>query len=167
MFAFHQNNNITSLHLVYRLEYIFNIIFTILLFFFHLDSDFSCCFLKFSIDSNMHLPNQLHKMMTCCLSNDGHYVNDAVLFPCGSNGCKKCITSNLNSNKKLIKCFSCNETHFVDDVKRMPINPTIKILIQDVYFNDLVNMMRSQFNEIYNTVQGKFLKYYLIKRNIS
>ncbi len=101
------------------------------------------------------LPQEIAQMLRCCISNNEHYAKDAILLPCGGNACKNCI---LDMNRKQeCRCFNCNGVHKTEELRKMPINPMIGILIEKVYINDLVDLVKNEFAEIYNKIDGQLI----------
>lgn len=97
------------------------------------------------------MPSELMTMIKCCLNSDGHFVKEAILLPCGSNACKQCI---LDLKQRDVQCHACKQSHKLDELKRLPNNPTIGILIEKVFLNDLIKSMKNSFGEILEQING-------------
>lgn len=91
------------------------------------------------------------KHMKCCLDNDDHIVQDAIMLRCGGNACKSCIS---NSNKQMIKCFYCNQCHKKTDLIKMPSNHIFQNLIEKKYFKSLADDLKSDLLTIMNQLIG-------------
>ena len=94
----------------------------------------------------MSLPSDVLPMIECCLNNDGHYVKEAILLPCGANACKKCL--NELNNRKEFKCYKCQKMHKInEDHAKAYNNPAIDILIEKVYLKEIIQKIKNGFNE--------------------
>ena len=89
----------------------------------------------------MPIPEDILKQMKCCLSDDGHIVNEPVVLKCGSNACKKCASDLIS-----VKCFGCNDTHEKKELMNAPINKIvnsfINLFLEDLFL-DLKNKLKS------------------------
>ena len=78
----------------------------------------------------MMLSKEVNQQIRCCLSNNGHVIDDAIsITSCMGNCCKGCI-DNLKGN--LAKCFNCDKEHEVEELKKMPKCPAVKVIISMV-----------------------------------
>ena len=85
------------------------------------------------------------KQINCCLSDDNHIVIEPVIFKCGGNACKQCVDDIQGLS---VKCFNCKKNHHKNDLKKMPLNSTMKILIEKPFFKDVVAQMKSKLNVV-------------------
>ena len=90
------------------------------------------------------------KEILCCLTTDRHIVEEPILLKCGGNACKKCI---LNSNEKLIRCFSCEDKHEQNDFINAKINETAELIISSS-LGSLFEDLNSKFEAITIELKG-------------
>ena len=91
----------------------------------------------------MPTSKEISKQIVCCLTKDGHVVEEPILLKCGGNACKKCI---LNSNEKFIRCFSCEDRHEQNDLIDAKINDTAELIINSPLgnlFEDLNSKLKA------------------------
>jgi hypothetical protein len=99
----------------------------------------------------MTLSIEIVNMIECCLNNDGHFVKEAILLPCGANACKKCLNELF---RKDFKCFKCHKIHKNDDISRQYHNPALDILVEKVYLKDIIQSIKTGFNETLKKIEG-------------
>jgi hypothetical protein len=92
------------------------------------------------------------KNMKCCLENDDHVVQEAIMIRCGGNACKNCI---YNSNKSTIKCFYCNEYHQKTELLKMPSNYIFQKLIENKYFKNLAVDFKRELIQLISDLTSK------------
>lgn len=103
----------------------------------------------------MNISDSLLKTLKCCLSIDdshSHIVKDAHILSCGGNACKQCLDL-INGNLQSIKCKYCLQTHTLLESKYE--NPIVNNLIE-TFSNDLIEIVRKDFNESLTCIDGKF-----------
>ena len=100
----------------------------------------------------MQTSDLILKNMKCCLNDDNHIVQEAVMVKCGGNACKSCI---YNSNKSTIKCFYCNEYHLKAELIKMPCNYIFQKLIENKYFKSLAADLKKELIETFSDLTSK------------
>lgn len=104
----------------------------------------------------MSIPDEVMKLLKCCLSTDDHIVRNAVLITaCGGNACRECAT---NFNHNYTNCNYCNRFHNIN-FNYLPSNVSIDILIKTTFFKELVDNFQSSFNNILKAVQSICIQY--------
>jgi hypothetical protein len=91
----------------------------------------------------MPIPENILKQIKCCLYDDGHIVHEPVLFKCGANACKKCVSDSIDDK---IKCFFCNDQHKKKDLLNATNNKMVESVITlflDDLFHDLNKKLES------------------------
>lgn len=91
----------------------------------------------------MTIPLNILKMLKCCLSNDNHIVNNAVLLQCGGNACKSCC-----SFDSPVKCLFCGGEHAKGGIKYQK-NPQIEEILNN-YLSELMISLKQQLNDTVN-----------------
>ena len=98
--------------------------------------------------------DEVYMNIKCCLNEDSHILNKSISLPCGGNACKTCL---LESKTLTLKCFHCNKSFKrVDLVKLNKVNSVADELIEKSYLTDLVKSLEVKFNQIIESVKGKF-----------
>ena len=108
----------------------------------------------------MTLPIEIINMIECCLNNDGHFVKEAILLPCGANACKKCLHELF---RKDFKCFQCQKMHKNDDIAKQYHNPALDVLVEKVYLKDIIQSIKSGFNDALKKIEGRSRTYQVFK----
>jgi hypothetical protein len=98
----------------------------------------------------MPIPETLLNQMRCCLYDDGHIVDEPLLFSCGFNACKKCIN---DSTVTTIKCFGCNGEHEKSVLLTAPNNKFVESFIQS-FLPDLFQDLRTKLQSIDDLLKG-------------
>jgi hypothetical protein len=99
----------------------------------------------------MPIPQELLNQLKCCLSDDGHISVDAVVFECGGNACKICVSELLFESNK---CYSCDQIHEKKDLIKSPSNTLAKTLIK-LNLNELFEYLDDKFREVNECLKGK------------
>jgi hypothetical protein len=104
----------------------------------------------------MSIPEEVLKVMKCCLLNDGHIAIDPILVSCGATGCKQCL---LRSNIEEIDCYSCKGKHRTKDLINTPVIKQNENLVKS-YVSDLFEYVKVNLDKTASSLEGK------IERNI-
>jgi hypothetical protein len=91
----------------------------------------------------MSIPEDMLKQMRCCLSDDGHIVQEPIVLKCGLTACKICVDDSVTA---ILYCFGCNGTHEKKDFIDAPIIKFIESFIKSSLpdlFQDLNNKLKS------------------------
>lgn len=109
----------------------------------------------------VNIPDKVLKLLKCCCSpssfivnnketltaqdyvND-HIVKDAILLKCGGNICNKCIQELTKLSLETFKCKYCTRVHYLNEIKQMPYNQNINILIE-TFSKDLFSLLKYEF----------------------
>ena len=89
--------------------------------------------------------DEIIKQMNCCLSDDNHIVIEPVILNCGGNACKQCVDDIQGLS---VECFNCKQIHLKSDLERMPLNSTMKMLIEKALLKDVVAQLKSKLNDL-------------------
>jgi hypothetical protein len=111
--------------------------------------------------NSANIPDKVLKLLKCCCSpssflvnsketttaqdqiND-HIVKDAILLKCGGNICSKCIQELNKLSLDTFKCKYCAKIHYLNELKQMPFNQNINILIE-TFSKDLFSLLKFEF----------------------
>jgi hypothetical protein len=92
----------------------------------------------------MPIPEALLQQMKCCLSGDGHIVNEPILLKCGANACKKCANDITNV---LFQCYGCYYKHPKKDLLNAANNKIVETLINSS-LNDLFQYLEANIESL-------------------
>jgi hypothetical protein len=116
----------------------------------------------------MPLTKDLLKQLSCCLSDDGHIVQEPILIKCGANACKKCveISSHLSVNYEIHSwdyrttsmnpsffCFSCQLEHQKNYLSNTTSNKIVETLIHS-FLGDLFIDLKSKQESTTRLLKG-------------
>ena len=98
----------------------------------------------------MSIPEEVLKVMKCCLLNDGHIAIEPIPVSCGAFGCKQCL---LNSNIVEIDCYSCKGKHRTNDLKNTPVIKQVENLVKS-YVSDLFEYVKGILDKTASSLEG-------------
>jgi hypothetical protein len=91
----------------------------------------------------MNIPEKVIRLITCSLSNDSHFINEARLLPCGGNACRLCVEILVDTYQEK-ECLFCSSNHRLDQLPAL--NPSVNLLIE-TYSDEILKRMKHNLND--------------------
>jgi hypothetical protein len=103
----------------------------------------------------MSIPEVLLNQLKCCLNNDGHIVNEAIVLKCAGIACKNCF-EDLKAENLILNCYKCNRKH---DKKVLLVAPRCELaetLIR-TFIGDFFNYIENNMKLTSETIKSKII----------
>lgn len=90
----------------------------------------------------MNIPDKVFRLITCCLSSDSHFINQAFLLQCGGNACRLCVETSIDTYQER-ECSFCGAIHRLDQLPAL--NPSVNLLIE-TYSDEISKQIKQNLN---------------------